>query len=171
VHPTPDVDAGADVTINAGVSTTLEATGSIGTYVWSPDSALTCTYCEITEASPEYTTTYIVTVTDANGCSAFDDVEVTTIFTEGIGVPSAFSPNGDNHNDILYVEGAGIIELEFTVYNRYGQKVFESFNKDVGWDGTLNGKPENPGVFAFVAIYKLVGGGEGVLKGDVTLIK
>ena len=171
INPIPFVDAGPDVTINAGTSTTLEATGSVGTYIWSPDTELTCTYCEITEASPESTTIYIVTVTDVNGCISFDDVEVSTILIEGIGVPSAFSPNGDNLNDILYVEGAAIAELEFIVYNRYGQKVFESFDKDFGWDGTLNGKPENPGVFAYVVIYKLIGGEEGVMKGDVTLIK
>ena len=171
INPTPFVDAGPDVTINSGNSTTLEATGSVGAYIWSPDTELTCTYCEITEASPEATTIYIVTVTDVNGCIAFDDVEVSTILIEGIGVPSAFSPNGDNLNDILYVEGAAIAELEFIVYNRYGQKVFESFDKDFGWDGTLNGKPENPGVFAYAVIYKLIGGEEGVLKGDVTLIK
>ena len=172
VSPSPTVDAGPDVTINAGVSTNLEATGSLGgNFMWSPDSALTCVTCASTVASPEWTTTYVVTITDANGCSAWDDVTVTTIFIEGIGVPSAFSPNGDNLNDILYVEGAGIVELEFLIYNRYGQKVFESNDKTMGWDGTFNGKPENPGVFAYVATYKLIGGETGVLKGDVTLIK
>ena len=168
----PYLDAGFDESINAGVSVDLNATGSGGdSYNWTPSYGLSCTDCEDPIASPDSSVMYYVTLTNSVGCTATDSLYIEVTLVEAIGVPSAFSPNGDKLNDILYVEGAGIIEMKFQVYNRYGQLVFESMNQDDGWDGTFNGKKINPGVFAYVVTYTLASGEEGVLKGDVTLIK
>src|SRR5690606_20587026 len=55
-------------------------------------------------------------------------------------VPRAFSPNGDGTNDILYVRGESIDEVEFIVYDRWGEKMFETDNLERGWDGTVQGQ-------------------------------
>ncbi len=88
-----------------------------------------------------------------------------------IGVPSAFSPNADGNNDVLYVEGMGVSKIDFKVFNQYGEMVFQSGDIEHGWDGTYKGAKENPGVFAYVLEYTFIDGKNGLLKGDVTLVK
>ena len=61
--------------------------------------------------------------------------------------------------------------MVFTIYNRYGQKVFETKNTNLGWDGTHNGKELNPGVFVYYVEVTFLDGTTGELKGNVTLIK
>ena len=57
------------------------------------------------------------------------------------------------------------------IYNRYGEKVFETSDITEGWDGTYRGKPENIGVFAYYIEYEYANGDKGALKGNVTLVK
>ena len=172
VYGIPVINAGVDQTIDNGSEVLLQTSGSTnGIYSWTPSTGLSCSACPSPMASPNETTVYTVTITNPYGCSASDSVMVTVNIIEGIGVPSAFSPNGDNENDVLYVEGDGIVELSFMVYNRYGQLVFESNDPIYGWDGTFKGKPENPGVFAYTVAYTLISGAKGELKGNVTLVK
>lgn len=66
-------------------------------------------------------------------------------------VPTAFSPNGDGFNDILYVYGGKILTLKLEIYNRWGELVFETSSKDEGWDGTYKGEKAPAGVY----VYKL----------------
>jgi gliding motility-associated-like protein len=171
VNPLPIISAGPDENINIGESVTLSATGSAGTYSWFPTSWLSCTSCQSTIADPTATTQYTVTVTDANGCTASDDVVVNVTVVEGIGVPNAFSPNGDGENDVLFVLGAGIAKMSLVIYNRYGQKVFETTDQLLGWDGYHDGKPANPGVFVYYLEYTYIGGTPLSLKGNVTLVR
>ena len=125
----------------------------------------------MTFAAPFENTDYIVIHTDQNGCTAQDTVTVQVNFIEGIGVPTAFSPNGDGNNDVLYVLGFGIESMRFSVYNRYGQKVFETTDQNIGWDGTHHNKDVNQGVFTWVLEYNLLNGSGGILKGNTTLIR
>ncbi len=167
----PSVTASDDVTIFEGTNTLLTVETDGSTYLWSPSETLSCDDCMSTVAEPDSTTLYTITVTADNGCAVTDSVLVTVVEVTAIGVPSAFSPNGDKVNDVLYVEGAGIEKMNFIVYNRYGEKIFESSKKSFGWDGKYKGKPENPGVFVYTLEYVLRNGETGVLKGNVTLVK
>lgn len=167
----PTITASADTLIDLGQSVQLFATGSGGgTYLWTPSSGLSCTACQNPIATPSNTTSYIVYYTE-NGCTVSDTVVVSVTLIEGIGVPTAFSPNGSGLNDQLFVLGQGITKMKFTVYNRYGQQVFISESQQEGWDGTHNGKPVNTGVFVWYLDYTLVSGASGTLKGNVTLIR
>jgi len=172
VNETPTVDAGLDTTIEMNTEAILYATGSPagGTYLWLNDD-VDCSICQLTYDSPSFTSDYVVIYTTDNGCIASDSVTVTVLFEDVIDVPNGFSPNGDGNNDVLSVEGAGIQSMTFLVYNRYGQKIFESNSQAVGWDGTVNGTAENPGVFAWYLSYSLIDGSSGMKKGNVTLIK
>ncbi|MCW3071800.1 MAG: hypothetical protein JWO44_1690 [Bacteroidetes bacterium] len=89
---------------------------------------------------------------------------------EEVGIPGAFSPNGDGNNDLLFVLGS-ITDIDFTIYNRWGQQVFKTNDRSVGWDGKFNGAALNPGVFAYHLSGKLPDGGAVERKGNVTLVR
>lgn len=86
-------------------------------------------------------------------------------------VPSAFSPNGDGKNDILYVRGYGVQTVNLRIYNRWGQKVFETNDMEVGWDGTFNGKPQEMEAYGFVLSVTFTDGSSFNKKGNVTLLR
>ncbi len=172
VTPTPVVNAGPDENIIIGESVVLTATGTGGTYTWTDATTLSCGVCQSTTASPQVTTGYLVTLVDSAGCIATDSVVVNVTYVEEVGVPNAFSPNGDGVNDVLYVNGAGFSEIDFKVYNRYGQLVFHTVDPSIGWDGTgLDGKTLNPGTFAYVLDFSFIGAAGGIKSGNISLIK
>lgn len=166
----PTVTTIADTTINAGVTINLTTTGSGGTYYWTPNIWIDCYDCESPDITPEETTLYTVILTE-NGCSTSTNVLVTVLYDPVIFVPNIFSPNQDGNNDVLFVRGKGIESMTFYVYDRWGEKVFETTDKSIGWDGTLRGKKMNPGVFVYYleGVYK--DGNSFSQKGDVTLIR
>jgi gliding motility-associated-like protein len=171
----PAANAGPDATFNIGGSATLTGTGG-GTYSWSPSTGLSCTTCPSPVASPTVTTTYILAVTNASGCVDFDTVTVYVTMNcdaaEGdVFIPDAFSPNGDGFNEVLYVRGGGMKTIVFAVYDRWGINVFESTSQAVGWDGTMNGKLLNPGVYVYVLKAECLSGESFTFKGNITLLR
>ncbi len=172
VNENPTLSAQKDTIIEIGGSAELVAsTSSFGSFLWTPDLKIDCDNCPSTFASPEEDVTYTVFFVDENGCTAQDEVMVLVNFVIGIGVPTAFSPNDDGNNDVLFVKGNGIESLSFTVYNRYGEVVFETTDQSIGWDGTFKERIENPGVFTWVLQYNLIDGKRGSQKGNTTLIR
>jgi len=171
VNASPSIYGGTDVIIELGQSTTLNATGTNGDYTWSPPTWLDCIYCTNPVSTPEETITYTVIVSDSNGCTASDEVTVFVDFENVIFVPNIFSPNGDAYNDVLYVRGKGVASLQFFIYDRWGEKVFETSSLDDGWDGTFRGKKMNNGVFVYYLKATFTDGNEATQKGDITLIR
>jgi gliding motility-associated-like protein len=90
----------------------------------------------------------------------------------GILVPTGFSPNGDNNNDLLRVfAGNDVKSFKISIYDRWGNRMFETTESGLGWDGNYKGKPLNPGIYAYMLeiIYK---NGTAELKsGNITLIR
>ncbi len=90
----------------------------------------------------------------------------------GILVPTGFSPNGDNNNDAFRVfAGSDVKTFKISVYDRWGNKMFETSESGFGWDGNYKGKALNPGIYAYMLeiIYK---DGKAELKsGNITLIR
>lgn len=86
-------------------------------------------------------------------------------------VANVFSPNGDGNNDVLHALGKGITELQFIIFNRWGEKIFETNDITSGWDGTYKGEPMNIGVFVYYIKGKLKNGDEVIKKGNVTLLR
>lgn len=86
-------------------------------------------------------------------------------------VANVFSPNGDGNNDVLSVRGKGITELQFIIFDRWGEKVFESTDINTGWDGACNGKPMNSAVFVYILKGTFIGGDTFNKKGNVTLLR
>jgi len=172
----PTANAGVNVTIVQGTSTVLNATGG-GTYSWSPPLGLSCTNCQNPTASPTVTTVYIVTVTDVNGCTATAAVTVVVDIpcpsNNDYTVPNAFSPNGDGHNDMFVLQGWKdcIAQFSMIIYDRWGEKVYESADPAKGWDGMLRGKMMDAGVFVYYIDASLSNGDSFSKKGNITLVK
>ena len=109
--------------------------------------------------------------TDTNGCSGIDSVEVIIEAGLEIFIPNVFSPNGDGTNDELFVRGSSFKDFNFRIYNRWGEMIFETTDRLIGWDGKQNGKPLDPGVFVYQLIYSDWQNMEGERSGNVTLIR
>ena len=88
-----------------------------------------------------------------------------------IGVPNAFSPNGDGINDVVKVEGKGITELTFRIFNRWGELVFETHDQTIGWDGIYKGVLQEMDVFTYTVDANFINGEHRLLKGNITLLR
>jgi gliding motility-associated-like protein len=86
-------------------------------------------------------------------------------------IPNAFSPNGDGNNDILFVRGNYIENMIFRIYNRWGEMVFESKDKNIGWDGVFKGKLCEPDVYDYYLDVECVGGFNNLITGNVTIVR
>jgi gliding motility-associated-like protein len=171
------VDAIAEPdTINKGEFSQIISTyNDKYTYQWSPDISLTNTGIFNPVATPEETTTYCVTITDELGCVAERCVTVVVLNPPcqepNIYFPNAFTPDGDGLNDVLFLYGSQVDEVHFVIYNRWGEKVFESFDQADGWDGTFRGQPVAPDAYGYYLEVKCIGGDDYFKKGNVTILK
>ncbi|MEP7257981.1 MAG: PKD domain-containing protein, partial [Flavitalea sp.] len=86
-------------------------------------------------------------------------------------VPNAFTPGKFGRNATVRVEGFGITRMIFRIYNRWGQKVFETNNRKLGWDGTYNGVLQPMDVYAYTLDVEFSDGTKGKKTGDITLIR
>jgi gliding motility-associated-like protein len=116
---------------------------------------------------------YWVTVTDANGCTGTDTVTVSSKqCLVGLFVPNAFTPDGDGHNDLFRPLIYGEMRLlEFAVYDRWGQRVFETKTPLAGWDGRVGGNAAAAGTYVWYCSYQMQGGPVTLQKGTVILIR
>jgi gliding motility-associated-like protein len=159
-------------TILDGQSVIMNAFGA-STYQWSPPDDLSCATCANTSASPSATTLYTVTGTAPNGCTG--QAEVMIYVTEVCGdiyVPTIFSPaslNTENKQACVY--GNCIAELDYSIYDRWGQCVFQTKDQNACWDGKYKGKEMNAGVFAYKLTVKLQNGDFVIRSGNLTLLK
>lgn len=121
------------------------------------------------------TTNYPVqlTVTDTAGCTNTYTKLLKAVPNCYIAVPSAFTPNGDGLNDYLYPLNAyKAINLHFSVYNRYGQIIFQTTDWTQKWDGTVNGLAQPSGTYIWTLNYTDSQTGEKfALKGTTVLIR
>jgi gliding motility-associated-like protein len=145
----------ADTTIKIGEKVVVRTDSSAGyKYSWLPTEYVSCSNCATPTIQPleEGVFTFTLTVADIADCQSHE--ESMTIAVEelyaSVGVPKAFTPNGDGINDIIKVDGWGIKStIEFRVYNRSGIEVFYSDNLDTGWDGTYKNKEQSVDTYTY----------------------
>jgi gliding motility-associated-like protein len=134
-----------------GDTVQLSATGGQN-YTWSPDEGLSCGSCDSPFASPSETTTYIVTSIDSFGCRVSDTliVEVDIRCNEVV-VPTIFSPNGTGPqaNETFCIFSDCVEQFKLLIFNRWGEKIFESEDISQCWDGTFKGIEAATGPYAF----------------------
>ena len=118
--------------------------------------------------------TYSVTVSDSRNCSdtrtvLFDAIE--DCLDPVVYIPNIFSPNGDNQNDVFYVRGQLISSLHLMVFDRWGEKIFETEDVSEGWDGTYKGKEMPSDVYIYQAVITMADGTEMKKKGNISLVR
>lgn len=178
-------DVPSSYTVPLGDSVLITITGDTQTpgltYDWTPPGILSCPTCPSSLAFPEQNTVVTIQITDADSCVYFLETAIVvtsdTSSLDQIYVPNVFSPNGDGVNDYwtIFSKLEDTYVHQLVVFDRWGSLVYhkEEFvlNTINGWDGTLKGKPMNPGVFAYTARLTLGDGRDVVVKGDVTLVR
>ncbi len=164
-------NAGPDAIILTGDVYQMLSSGTAGSYLWTPSTGLSSATVLSPTAAPQTTTTYTLTVTSPQGCTATDQMTLTVV-PYCVKPMNAFTPNGDGINDRwLITDGNCLIGVRAQVFNRYGSRVFESPNYDNTWDGTYKGKPLPDGTYYYVLEFVLLNGKRQVLKGDVTILR
>nr|MBP7476992.1 gliding motility-associated C-terminal domain-containing protein [Chitinophagales bacterium] len=146
----------------------------INSYKWYPAEGLSCVDCPSPIASAYESRLYEITVNYLHNCLAKSEAMVRIKDPLDIFVPSAFTPG--NHdglaiNDVFKVYGLGVKKVTLYVFNRLGEKIFESNNMEIGWDGTYKGEMQMPGVYTYSAAVEYLNGQTTSKKGSVTLIR
>ncbi len=173
VYPLPYVYAGEDTTIYEGEQVQLNATTNAvsPSFNWIPDNYLTQNNISNPIASPQNTTTFVVIVTDANGCSNSDTI---TVYVNKkpetqLVIYNTFTPNGDGINDTWYIEGIENYPNNFVViYNRDGMKVYEKKGYNNEWDGKYYGNDLPAATYYFVLN---LGDGSSPIKGYINIVR
>lgn len=162
-------------TIFLGQSTQLSTTPGYMDYEWIIPYNLTCIKCPDPEASPESSTLYTVKARNEDGCEGIAEVSVFVkrpkCNEEDVFFPNVFSPNDDMENDILRIRSNFLESVELYVYNRWGEKVFETKDINHWWDGTYKGVKLPPDVYGYYFIATCVDGQTYAKKGNVTLLR
>jgi len=118
---------------------------------------------------------YLLTVTDFRGCASTDSVtilaEETPCGEVDFYIPNIFSPNGDLQNDVLYVRSDFIESMSWYMYDRFGEKVFESKDINLGWDGEYQGQPVQSGVYYWYIKATFIDGSTIEKEGNVTVVR
>ncbi|MBP7822049.1 MAG: gliding motility-associated C-terminal domain-containing protein, partial [Saprospiraceae bacterium] len=177
------LDLGEDITISQESSITLEPTISNAlsqiTYGWSTTDSTTisCLTCPNPVVSPLFPQQYSLEITDANGCKDEDVIWIKIYKNLNVFVATGFTPNGDNENDQLFVQGKSEVKVNsFMVFDRWGENVFSSENATIndntkGWDGNYRGKPCPPGLYLWKADVEFIDGTKLLFKGETSLIR
>jgi gliding motility-associated-like protein len=143
---TGEVKLGEELQIQAFTNQTGNATFS-----WQPSQGLSCYDCSNPVFTSNHTLTYQVTAVTDSGCTGTSTITLTVIPNYDIFIPNAFTPNGDGENDTWKIFGnlPAVKQMNLMVFNRIGEKVFETNDVNFQWDGTYQGKPAPHGVYVY----------------------
>jgi gliding motility-associated-like protein len=174
VQPPPEIFIQTDTAIIIGEWARLFAKGlHVYRWKWRPANLVACDTCANTLAQVKERTQILLIATDSLGCftdSASFWVDVAEKYS--VDVPEVFTPNGDGINDLIFPAGWGIEDfLEFKVYNRWGELIFEGGGNQWGWDGTYKGTPQNPDTYLYVVRVKGYNAEEQLRQGYFTLLR
>jgi gliding motility-associated-like protein len=143
---------------------------------WSPVSGVDDSSILDPFISPTESTTYTLDLPGA-GCSTSDTIRINVIDPdeldcENLLLPNAFTPNGDNLNDNFGIANEFIIESldKFEIYDRWGERVFSTTDKNEKWDATFKGREVNPAMFLYVVAYTCRGESF-VISGNVSVLR
>ncbi len=173
VHPLPGIKIVEAKDIDCGLKAgTLVATGGVQ-YSWTPAATLNNARVPNPVATPDENTWYVVTGTDANGCSNKDSALIKVFAGNGrLFTPTAFTPNRDGKNDLFHVIIPGdVSKYELSVFNRFGQMMFHTTDYKAGWDGRFHNTDQPLGTYYYY--YKAHSSvcNEVFGKGDVELVR
>lgn len=176
------VDAGPDIEVELGESSTLNGsyipgTGA-GTPLWSPKDSIEDVNSFVTDILPLKDKTYTLTVTDENGCTGSDQVAVRVKIVRSVFGPNVIQSGNQGINGLFKLEGGRSVKSvsRLEVYDRWGNMLYQGRDMDIrnfdeGWKADFNGKKVNPGVYTWIAIVKFIDDAEIAYSGDVTVVE
>ncbi len=173
VNPSPQVTVTKSNDIDCSLNFANLVANGASQYTWSPSATLSNANISNPVATPAVTTKYIVQGMNAFGCTANDSitVAVTQSGKSGYFMPNSFTPNNDGKNDCFGIKLWGVIEqLDFFIYNRYGEKVFYTNDPNKCWDGKYKTEKPEPGNYVYYIKAKTACGNV-EKKGNVILIR
>lgn len=143
------------------------------TIQWFPPDNLSCSNCDAPVFSGTEDQDFSIMVMDSSGCMTESRTSVRIDFLKKVFIPNAFTPNGDGINDLFFPEMApGVRDiLTLNIYNRWGGLIYSMPSGGTGWDGSVNGKMMEPGVFVYRCEVEFADGSRQQYSGDVTLIR
>jgi gliding motility-associated-like protein len=144
----PVVNFGKDTSLCILQSIVLDATHQFASYLWQDMST-----------NPSYMVNqsgvYWVRVSIDSNCIVSDTISIgyEDCHDPRIFIPNSFTPDGDELNDIFKIEtNENFKEFKMYIYNRWGEQIFESADKNIGWDGNYNGKPAPIDTYVYLLI-------------------
>lgn len=180
-YPEVEIDFSTDFTNKAvGQTFAFEIIGSFTNIQWNFGDNNTST-----ETNPTHTYnqsgTYSVTViaSDENGCSVtktrsnyitVSDADTGPI-DDDLYIPNAFTPNGDGENDVFYVRGENISDVNFSIFNEWGEEIFQSRDQKNGWNGEHNGSMVQNGNYVYCMTYTKSDGTKKSVAGRITVLR
>lgn len=166
VHATADRQ-----NILEGQKVNLSVAEAADRYSWTPSYGLNDPAVQNPIATPTQPITYFVTATNDAGCVGIDSVSINVEVFQDILVPNGFTPNGDGKNDVFRpIVGAQFALTNFSVFNRWGQLIFTTNQKDAGWNGKFQNNPQPAGIYTWMVTAKK--GSQSIRKtGTVLLVR
>lgn len=169
VKPAATINLPETIQLYPGESYKMDPMGNALYYSWFPTAGLDNPNIANPTAKPQVSTRYIVTARTEYNCTAIDSVDVIVNADSHIEMPNAFVPG---HNSKLKVLHLGEAKLKsFSIYNRWGVKLFETNNIDEGWDGSYNGEPQPMGTYIYTVEAESYTGRKVSRQGNITLIR
>jgi gliding motility-associated-like protein len=148
------------------------STQAINSYSWTPVNGLNCLDCPDPVASPFQTTNYYLTVNYGKNCTTTASNKIEVGPGPDVYIPNAFTPNGDEVNDVFTVFGTTLQSVGMKIFNRWGEKVFDSGDSQwASWNGTYKGVSQPTGVYVYTVELVYLDGRKKFKDGSVTLIR
>ena len=153
------------------------STQPIGSYIWTSIATLNNNTIQNPIATITQPSWIYLNVTGDSlfrGCKNNDSIFIDLIKdckAENVFIPNAFSPNNDGYNDVFKVRSSTLLSGTLLIYDRWGNKVFESDDLSKGWNGTYKGQPAQVEVYGYYFEGKCLNEESIILKGNVTLLR
>lgn len=165
-------------TISIGDSIQLHAVHSpaipVQSYLWEPDDVIAwCVNpCSAPVVFPSVSTIFRVHLTDLNGCRASAQAFIDVEYVNNVYIPNVFTPNGDGVNDVFEIfYTPSLAAINYMVFNRWGERLFQTNVIGEFWDGTFFGKAQNPGIYVYWLDAGFLNGERKQYKGSFTLVR
>jgi gliding motility-associated-like protein len=178
VNPLPVIAPGQIFYMYGGQPVTLTPviSGSIARFLWTPAAGLSGNTIRDPIASLPVSTLYTLKVQTTDGCQSSSIIKVEPV--QKLGIPNAFTPNGDGNNDVFYVLGGppGARVKDLAVFNRWGGQVFQvrdavPGDRRFGWNGSYKGLPAPTGTYVYMIIVEFADATQQKFSGTVILLR
>lgn len=142
-------------------------------FVWTPEDGLSCLNCAPPYVFPLEDLFYHLEISDRFGCFTTEVDYTIKVHPETfVKLPTTFTPNGDGVNDVIFLKGWGIKELiEFKIFNRWGELIFETNDENIGWDGYYKGVLQNNDTYVYKVMVTDWKDNSQTLEGHINLMR